>query len=76
MRVVHEGQLSASFRGFESQGTVFEFSDGSKWRQKQYKSLYCYKQKPYARIIEGGGICRIEVDGMNDSVEVVPVRNP
>jgi len=75
MRVVHEGQLSASFRGFENQGTVFEFLDGSKWHQKRYKYVHCYAQKPYARIIEEGEIYHIEVDGMNDSVEVMPVRN-
>ena len=74
MAVVEEGQLKGSFRGFHNRETVFEFQGGGKWRQNEYKYDYHYAYMPRAKVVDDHGGCRLEVDGMNDSIEVVRVR--
>ena len=74
MNIVEEGQLKGSFKGFHNRHTVFEFSGGGKWKQNEYKYYYHYAYMPSAKVVEEGGSCYLEVDGMNDTVEVVKIR--
>ena len=74
MAAVEEGQLKGSFYGFHDRETVFEFHGGGKWRQNESKYNYHYAYMPHARVVDDHGGCRLEVDGMGESVEVVPVR--
>lgn len=74
MALVEEGQLRGAFKGFHDRETVFEFHGGGKWRQNEYKYAYYYSYMPSARVIDDRGGCRLEVDGMGDSVEVVRLR--
>ncbi len=74
MAVVEEGQLKGAFRGFHDRETVFEFYGGGKWRQNEYKYNYYYAYMPYAKVMDDAGGCQLEVEGMNDTVEVVRVR--
>lgn len=75
MGVVEEGRLKGSFRGFKSRETRFTFTNGRTWRQKvyqyQYQYHYHYAYAPEAKVVDGDGGHDLEVDGMDDSVEVV-----
>ena len=68
--IVEDGQLRGSFRGFKDRDTVFEFTGGSKWKQAEYKYNYHYDYMPRAKVIQNGGRCILEVEGMTDTVEV------
>jgi len=74
MSIIHEGTLKGSFRGFKDRDTVFEFTDGSMWKQNEYKYNYHYSYRPQAKIVERNSRYFIEVDGMNDTVEVVKIK--
>lgn len=75
MRVVEEGQLKGSFRGFKNRKTEFTFfGSRRKWRQDEYKYLYHYVYMPTARVIDDGGRYYLEVDGVRDRVAVVEAR--
>lgn len=70
MAVIEEGRLKGSFKGFRNRDTIFEFQNGRKWRQREYKYAYHYAYMPQARVVERGGGYELEVDGMGDSVGV------
>ncbi|MDP5239917.1 hypothetical protein Q9Q94_10255 [Uliginosibacterium sp. 31-16] len=73
--IIQEGQLRGSFKGFKNRDTLFEFrGNAGIWRQKEYKYLYHYAYMPYAKVVQRNGGYYLEVEGMDDSVEVVKVR--
>jgi hypothetical protein len=74
MAIVEEGQLRGSFRGFRNRDTLFEFRNGRRWQQAEYKYCYHYAYMPYARVTEGPGGFELLVDGMSDSVRVKRAR--
>lgn len=74
MSVVHEGTLKGAFKGFKNRETVFEFTDGTAWRQNEHKYNYSYAYMPHARIVQRDAAYYIEVDGLADSVQVVRIR--
>jgi len=69
-----EGQLKGAFKGFKDRETVFEFFGGGKWRQNEYKYHYHYSYMPRAKVIDRGGASYLQVDGLDESVQVVRVR--
>ena len=71
MSVIEEGQLKGHFRGFRNRETVFEFRNGHKWRQNEYKYHYHYAYMPNAKVIDDNGIFELEVEGTDDEVPVV-----
>jgi len=73
MRIVEEGQLRGSFKGFKNNDVVFEFFGGRKWKQDEYKYHYSYSYMPRAKIIEDRGQFYLDVDGMNEKVKVKQV---
>lgn len=74
MAIIQEGQLKGSFQGFHNRDTIFEFQGGGKWRQNEYKYCYHYAYMPLAKVVERQGAYYLEVEGMNDSVQVVHYR--
>lgn len=74
MSIVHEGTLKGAFKGFKNRDTVFEFADGRKWKQNEYKYHYHYAYRPTARIIEKSGCFVLHVEGMSDTVQVVKIH--
>lgn len=68
--IIEEGQLKGLFKGFDNPNTVFEFSNGAKWRQAAYKYHYHYAVMPRARVVYNGKRYVFEVEGMGDKVEV------
>jgi hypothetical protein len=73
MAIIEQGQLKGVFRGFHNTETVFEFYSGSKWRQNEYKYNYHYACGASAKVVDDRGRYRLEVEGMNDTVEVVRI---
>ena len=74
MQIIQEGQLKGAFKGFHNRDTVFEFVGGSKWRQSVYKYHYHYAYMPSAKVVNRDGGYHLEVEGIDDSVEVVQHR--
>lgn len=74
MRVVHEGTLKGTFKGVKKRDKVFEFTDGSIWKQNEYKYHYHYAYRPDAKVVEENCSYYLEVDGVSGSVEVKRVR--
>ena len=74
MKIVEEGTLKGTFKGFKNRDTIFIFTNGSKWQQNEYKYHYHYAYQPHAKVIEKPGYFVLEVDGMNDSVKVSRIR--
>ena len=72
MSIVEEGQLKGSFGGFKNRDTVFEFYGGRKWRQNEYRYNYHYAYMPTAKVVQEGGRYLLHVEGMGESVEVLP----
>ena len=72
--VVHGGTLKGAFKGFRDRETVFEFTDGQRWRQNEYKYHYHYAYRPDAKILQKGSTYFIEVEGVDESVEVIQIR--
>lgn len=68
------GKLQGPFRGFNNQQTRFLFSDGTAWRQSEPKYFYFYAHRPRARVLYQNGIYWLEVDGTEETVEVVRVE--
>ena len=59
---------------FSKRVVGFEFHGGGKWRQNDYKYHYYYEYMPQARVVDDGSGCRLIVEGMDDSVDVVRRR--
>ena len=74
MKIVEEGTLKSTFKGFKNRDTIFKFTNGSKWQQNEYKYHYHYAYGPHAKVIEKPGYFVLEVDGMDDSVKVTRIR--
>jgi len=70
MSIVEEGHLKGSFQGFKDRDMVFEFQNGHRWVQAEYKYSYYYAYSPKAQVIEENGQFYLEVDGMNQKVQV------
>ena len=69
-KCIIEGRLKGTFNGFKDTKTIFEFSNGQKWKQKSYHYLYHYAYMPQAKVVEEKGYYMLIVEGVNDSIEV------
>ena len=74
MRVLEQGQLKGDFEGFNDETTVFEFLSGSAWRQTRVQYWYHYAHMPRAKVFERDGRRYFQVEGTDNTVEVVRVR--
>jgi len=68
--IVTDGYLEGNFEGFKDFDTIFEFDNGAKWQQDEYKYLYHYAYRPRAKVIEDKGIYILEVQGINERIRV------
>ena len=69
--LICEDNLKGLFKGFDGPGTLFEFSNGSKWRQVGAEVAVKQLTMPHARILRIGGRYHIEIDGLEGIAEVV-----
>lgn len=70
MRVIEEGQLKGTFRGFKDRGRIFEFRGGGRWKQAEYKNYYHYAYAPDAQVVEESSETYLVVDGLDEKVLV------
>ena len=70
MDVIEEGRLKGLFRGVKSRDIVFEFTNGKKWKQNDYKYYYFYAYMPAAKVVIEGGRYYLLVENLNEKVEV------
>ena len=71
--VIKSLRLKGAFQGFHDRDTVFEFQGGGKWRQNEYKHYYYYFYMPFAKVVDRDGTYYLEVDGVDNSVEIIRV---
>jgi hypothetical protein len=67
--VLCEGTIVSEFNGFEGD-SVFEFNNGQRWTQSQYKYSYHHAYRPEAIVIEGIDGTTMSVEGMDERVGV------
>jgi len=65
------GKIKGPFRGFKNQQTRFTFANGIVWRQNESKYFYFYAGNPRARVIYKNGVYLLEIDGTEETVEVI-----
>lgn len=68
--IIEKGHLRGIFTGFRNKETVFEFLDGNKWIQAEYRKYQHDAFMPHAVIKDIGGRYYLEVEGIHDSIEV------
>jgi hypothetical protein len=73
--IIEEGNLRGVVAGFRNKNTVFEFLDGQKWIQAEYRKNCRDSFMPHARIRDIEGRYYIEIEGINDTVEVKRAGN-
>ena len=69
--VIEVGKLDGAFRGFNNRQTRFTFSNGRTWLQNEVKYYYFYANSPRARVVYENGVYRLEVDGTEETVQVI-----
>lgn len=73
MKTISSGQLKGEFNGFKDDKTIFEFMNGQKWRQIEYRYHYHYAYMPKAKILYDNGRYFLEVNGLSQLVQVMRV---
>jgi hypothetical protein len=68
--IVAEGRLKGVFKGFRNRNTIFEFSEGPRWRQAKYKYRFHIAIMPRARVVERAGAHFLYVEGIEEPIEV------
>lgn len=68
--IIQKGHLRGIFTGFNNKNTVFEFTDGNKWIQAEYRKYHYDAFMPHAVIKDVNGRYFIEIEGVGDKVEV------
>lgn len=68
--IIEEGYLRGVVTGFRNKDTVFEFLNGNRWIQSEYRKHCNDAFMPHARITDVSGRYFIEIEGINDKVEV------
>lgn len=72
--VVYEGTLKGKFYGFKDRKTIFSFTTGAIFQQNEFKFYYTFAFRPDARVLDKDGRMVIEVDGCDETVEVIQIR--
>ena len=70
MDLISAGNLKGLFKGLDGPGAIFEFLDGSRWRQVGADVSVNRLMMPEARILRVTGRFYIEIEGLLKSVEV------
>ncbi len=72
LKNVIETQISGEFTGWEG-GTIFKMFNGQIWQQSSYSYNYHYAYKPSVLIYEYGGVWRMKVEDIDETIEVTRV---
>ena len=72
--VISKGTIKGKFKGFKNSSTIFEFTDGQKWRQSEAKFLNHFAVNPEVEIIQKDGKYYMEVRGVSQAIEVRRIK--
>jgi hypothetical protein len=72
--VISKGTIKGKFKGFKNSSTIFEFTDGQKWRQSEAKFVNFFAVNPEVEIIQKEGKYYMEVRGLEKTVEVRRIK--
>jgi len=70
--LVTESRIEGNFNGWNGD-TIYELTNGQKWKQARYQYKYSYKFRPIAKIWKEGSRYYMEVDNSGDFVEVIRI---
>jgi len=74
VNVIFKGTIKGKFLGFKNSYSIFEFTDGQKWRQNENKYLHHYAYGPEAQIFQKEGKYYLEVQNVSEPVEVRRIK--
>ena len=72
--VISRGTIKGKFKGFKNSSTIFEFTDGQKWRQSEAKFVNYFAVNPEVEIIQKDGKYYMEVRGLDKTIEVRRIK--
>lgn len=72
MQIYKQSNIVDEFEGWDGD-TVYELDDGSQWQMSSYQHSYRYSYRPIATVWRDGGRYYLQVEGMNDMQQVMPV---
>lgn len=68
-----ESRIDGQFEGWTGE-TIFKLQNGQIWQQSTYAYKYAYKFSPPVLIYRSGGGYRMQVEGVDGTIGVVPIR--
>ncbi|WP_252502761.1 hypothetical protein [Sporosarcina sp. Marseille-Q4943] len=69
MELYKEARLEGESEGFDGE-TIFELTNGQKWKQVEYYYKYKYKYRPTVKIYKDGMRYYLELEGIGRKVRV------
>jgi len=72
--VISKSTIKGKFKGFKNSSTVFEFTDGQKWRQSEAKFVNYFAVNPEVEIFQQDGKYYLQVRGLEQTVEVRRIK--
>jgi len=72
--VISKGTIKGKFKGFKNSSTIFEFTDGQKWRQSESKFVNYFAVNPEVEIFQKDGKYYMEVRGLDKTIEVRRIK--
>jgi hypothetical protein len=70
---VIESRIDGEFQGWDGE-TIFRLQNGQIWQQARYAYRYHYAYIPRVTIIQSNGRYIMQVEGIDDTLEVVRIR--
>lgn len=68
-----ETRIDGDFNGFEGE-TILKLTNGQIWQQSEYWYHYHYAYSPQVTIFQSNGQYKIQVDGVDKSVDVTRLK--
>ena len=68
-----ESKIDGEFEGW-SGDTIFKLTNGQIWQQASYSYTYRYKYRPDVLIFSSSGGCKMLVEGMDKTIEIVTAQ--
>jgi hypothetical protein len=72
--VISKGTIKGKFKGFKNSYTIFEFTDGQKWRQSEAKFVNYFAVNPEVEVFQQDGKYYLSVKGIEQTVQVRRIK--
>lgn len=70
---VIESRIDGEFVGWDGD-TIFKLQNGQVWQQTSFAYRYTYKYSPKVTIYRSGSVYKMQVDGVNDTINVIRIK--